>query len=189
MKAMRHTALSIALAAPLVLAACSSGEGETVYVTQTSWVDDTGQSRDDAASPANAPTEQPAEQPAEPAGQPAVPAFALDPAYQGKVGGSCGTTPEGAAIRTGKHTSCDLAAVVYPLAMSATYSMTSNPATVSVPRAELNGVISPVTGGSYDLACSVGSDGRTLSCMGAGNDPLVAFDSPGRRWVDLLNIV
>ena len=186
-----------ALAPLLLLTGCAGGLGEpeTVNVTVTEVVDapeDEADAEDDAT-----PEEEPAPDPeAEVEPEPEAPApapaggFQLDPAYQGQVGGTCGSTPEGYSIRVGGSTSCDFAAALYPQALAATYSMTQNPETVSIPKAELYGVVSPVTGQGYDLTCIVGSDLQDLSCMGPGNsDPMVMYGDPARQWRNKITIL
>ena len=192
---MRRTLF--AFAPVLLLTGCAGGLGEpeTVNVTVTEVVDapeDEADAEDDAT-----PEEEPAPDPeAEVEPEPEAPApapaggFQLDPAYQGQVGGTCGTTPEGYDIRVGGSTSCDFAAALYPQALAATYSMTRNPETVSIPKAELYGVVSPVTGQGYDLTCIVGSDLQDLSCMGPGNsDPMVMYGDPARQWRNKITIL
>ena len=192
---MRRAATVVALVSPLILAGCSASEGEVVYVTETSWVEASEQVPDDAPPAAPAPAEEPedaAEAPeAEaPAAEPPAGALALDPAHQGQVGGKCGTTPEGAKISVNGTTSCDLAAAVYPLAVSAEYTWSNKPGLTSVPFTELSGVVSPITGEAYDLRCDIGSAGNYLSCSGPNNDPRVSYGfDPGRTWHGLINIV
>ena len=102
----------------------------------------------------------------------------------------CGTTPEGAEISVNGTTSCDLAAAVYPLAVSAEYTWSNKPGLTSVPFTELSGVVSPITGEAYDLRCDIGSAGNYLSCSGPNNDPRVSYGfDPGRTWHGLINIV
>ena len=192
---MRRAAAAVALISPLILAGCSTSEPEVVYVTETSWVEASEQPRDDVPSAAPAPAEESTEGVAEdPASGPAVGALSLDPAHQGQIGGECGTTPEGATISVGGSTSCDFAAAVYPHAISAEYAWSNKPGVTSVPFTELFGVVSPATGGTYDLRCSVGSAGDTLSCTGPNNDPRVSYHFDHRSggnhtWHPLINIV
>ena len=192
---MRRAAAVVALISPLILAGCSTSEPEVVYVTETSWVEASEQPRDDVPSAAPAPAEESTEGIAEdPASGPAVGALSLDPAHQGQIGGECGTTPEGATISVGGSTSCDFAAAVYPHAISAEYAWSNKPGVTSVPFTELFGVVSPATGGAYDLRCSVGSAGDTLSCSGPDNDPYVAYrldhvSGDFGTWHPLINIV
>lgn len=192
---MRRTAAVVALISPLILAGCAASEEEVVYVTETSWVEAPEQSRNDVPSDEPAPAEEPAEEPAEaPAAEPAVGALPLDPAHQGQVGGKCGSTPEGAEISVGNTTSCDLAAAVYPHAISAEYTWSNKPGLTPVPFTELSGVVSPITGGAYDLSCDIGSAGNYLTCSGPNNDPRVSFGfEPGspnfQTWHGLINIV
>lgn len=191
---MRRAAAVVALISPLILVGCSSSEPEVVYVTETSWVAASEQPRDDVPSVAPAPAEKSTEGVAEdPASEPAVGALSLDPAHQGQIGGECGTTPEGATISAGGSTSCDFAAVVYPHAISAEYAWSNKSGVTSVPFTELFGVVSPATGGAYDLRCSVGSAGDTLSCTGPNNDPSVSYHFDHRSggnhtWHPLINI-
>lgn len=190
---MRRT--MFALAPLLLLTGCAGGLGEpeTVNVTVTEVVESPEDEADAEADAA--PEEEPAADPeSEPEPEPEAPApaggFQLDPAYQGQVGGTCGTTPEGYDIRVGGSTSCDFAAALYPQALAATYSMTQNPETVSIPKAELYGVVSPVTGQGYDLTCIVGSDLQHLSCTGPGNsDPMVMYGDPARQWRNKITIL
>lgn len=173
----------------MTLTACSPAthpNPETTYVTITSYVDADGNAaaapgtRDASTAPSAEPSDQPAIQEAS--------GFALDPAYADKVGGDCGYTPDGFAIRVGLDTSCAFAAEVYPRALAATYSWTNNPNVTSVPKAILS-VPSPVTGQTYELSCSVGSDRLALSCMGDGNSPLVSFEDPNRGWDSRITIM
>ena len=192
---MRRAAAVVALISPLILVGCSASEPEVVYVTETSWVAASEQPRDDVPSVAPAPAEESTDDAAgEPAAEPAIGALSLDPAHQGQIGGECGTTPEGATISVGASTSCDLAAAVYPHAISAEYAWSNKPGVTSVPFTELYGVVSPATGGAYDLRCSVGSAGDTLSCTGPDNDPRVAYrldhvSGDFGTWHPLINIV
>ena len=186
---MRRTLPVPALAFPLILAGCSASEQEVVYVTETSWVNAEPSPIDDA-SPAPAKSDAPAAEPSD-APEPPTPAgFALDPAYKGKVGGSCGTTPDGATIRVGESTSCDFAAVVYSAAMNATWKMTNSTDAPSIPVTEIHAT-SPVTGKSYTLKCDVGSDAQGLWCHGSNHNPQVTFDRAGlgSGWHGLINIV
>lgn len=183
-----------AVAVALLAAGCSSPEGETVYVTEASWVDAEGQPAEQPLGdePSDTPVAaETAEEAAEaPAAAPAAAALPLDPAHQGQIGGNCGTTPEGAQIRAGDSTSCDFAAAVYPHALGATYSWTNKPGVTSVPFTNLTGVVSPITGEAYDLRCNIGSSGDTLSCSGPNNDPYMSYGfDPGRTWHSLVNIV
>lgn len=190
---MRRALAPLSLLTALLVAGCSGGLGEpeTIVVTETTVVD--------APAPESAPEEEPEAEPEsepEPAPEPEQPAapqagaFELDPAYKGQVGGACGTTPEGYSIRAGGSTSCDFAAALYPQALAATYSMTRNPEVVSIPKAELYGVVSPVTGQGYDLTCIVGSDLQHLSCTGPGNsDPMVMYGDPARQWRNKITIL
>ena len=187
---MRRAATVVALVSPLILAGCSASEGEVVYVTETSWVEASEQMPDDAPSAAPAPAEESEDAAETPEAEPAVEALALDPAHQGQVGGKCGTTQEGAEISVNGTTSCDLAAAVYPLAVSAEYTWSNKPGLTSVPFTELSGVVSPITGEAYDLRCDIGSAGNYLSCSGPNNDPRVSYGfDPGRTWHGLINIV
>ena len=188
---MRRAAAVVALISPLILVGCSSSEGEVVYVTETPWVEASERPRDDVPSAAPAPAEETAEKPS---AEPAIGALSLDPAHQGQIGGECGTTPEGATISVGASTSCDFAAAVYPHAIGAEYAWSNKPGVTSVPFTELFGVVSPATGGAYDLRCSVGSAGDTLSCSGPDNDPYVAYrldhvSGNFGTWHPLINIV
>lgn len=164
-------------------------------MTETSWVEASEQPRDDVPSAAPASAEESTDDAAgEPAAEPAIGALSLDPAHQGQIGGECGTTPEGATISVGGSTSCDFAAAVYPHAISAEYTWSNKPGLTSVPFTELYGVVSPATGGAYDLRCSVGSAGDTLSCSGPDNDPYVAYrldhvSGDVGTWHPLINIV
>ncbi|MCT1370383.1 hypothetical protein M3701_09480 [Corynebacterium mucifaciens] len=160
-------------------------------MTETSWVAASEQPRDDVPSVAPAPAEESTDDAAgEPAAEPAIGALSLDPAHQGQIGGECGTTPEGATISVGDSTSCDFAAVVYPHAIGAEYAWSNKPGVTSVPFTELYGVVSPATGGAYDLHCDIGSAGDTLSCTGPDNDPYMSYGfDPGRTWHPLINIV
>ena len=188
---MRRAAAVVALVSPLILAGCSTSEPEVVYVTETSWVEASEQPRDDVPSAAPAPADESTDDAAgEPAAEPAIGALSLDPAHQGQIGGECGTTPEGAEISVGGSTSCDFAAAVYPHAISAEYAWSNKPGVTSVPFTELFGVVSPATGGAYDLHCDIGSAGDTLSCTGPDNDPYMSYGfDPGRTWHPLINIV
>lgn len=188
---MHRAAAAVALISPLILAGCSTSEREVVYVTETSWVAASEQPRDDVPSVAPAPAEESTDDAAgEPAAEPAIGALSLDPAHQGQIGGECGTTPEGATISVGDSTSCDFAAVVYPHAIGAEYAWSNKPGVTSVPFTELYGVVSPATGGAYDLHCDIGSAGDTLSCTGPDNDPYMSYGfDPGRTWHPLINIV
>ena len=188
---MRRATAVVALVSPLILVGCSASEGEVVYVTETSWVDASERPRDDVPSADPAPAEESTDDAAEdPASGPAVGALSLDPAHQGQIGGECGTTPEGARISVGGSTSCDFAAAVYPHAISAEYAWSNKPGVTSVPFTELYGVVSPATGGAYDLHCDIGSAGDTLSCTGPDNDPYMSYGfDPGRTWHSLVNIV
>lgn len=184
---MRRALVPLSLLTSALLAGCSGGLGEpeTIVVTSTEVVD--------APAPESAPEANPETEP-EPEREPEAPApaggFQLDPAYQGQVGGTCGTTPEGYSIRVGGSTSCVFAAALYPQALAATYSMTRNPEVVSIPKAELYGVVSPVTGQGYDLTCIVGSDLQHLSCTGPGNsDPMVMYGDPARQWRNKITIL
>lgn len=191
---MRRTLF--ALAPLLLLTGCAGGLGEpeTVNVTVTEVVESPEDEADAEADAAPEEEEPEPEPEPEPEREPEAPApaggFQLDPAYRGQVGGTCGTTPEGFSIRVGGATSCDFAAALYPQALAATYSMTNNPEVVSIPKAELYGVVSPVTGEGYDLTCIVGSDLQHLSCSGPNNsDPLVMYQDPARKWRERITIL
>lgn len=184
---MRHVFPVAAVAVALLAAGCSSPEGETVYVTETSWVDAEGQPAEQPLG--DEPSDTPgAEAPEAPVAAPAAGAVPLDPAHQGQIGGKCGTTPEGAEISAGNTASCDFAAAVYPHALSATYIWSNKPGLTSVPFTNLTGVVSPITGEAYDLRCNVGSSGQTLSCSGPGNDPYMTYTLEGETWHPHINI-
>lgn len=182
MSLLRNVRFGIAFAAVMLvtLSGCAAGGApETVVVTSTQFVEpDPDTAEPDAAEQVAGE----AEEVPEPEAAPAAGGFALDPAYADKIGGDCGYTPDGFAIHAGPDTSCAFAAEVYPRAIAATYSMTNNPNVTSLPKATLSGVPSPATGQTYDLSCSVGSDGQDLSCMGDGHSPLVSFNDPNRGW-------
>ncbi|OFL17526.1 hypothetical protein HMPREF2785_02380 [Corynebacterium sp. HMSC067D03] len=188
---MRRVLAPLSLLTALLLAGCAGGTGEpeTIVVTSTEVVDAPAPESAPEAEPAPAPEPEAAPAPEQPAA-PLAGAFELDPAYKGQVGGTCGSTAEGYSIRVGGSTSCDFAAALYPQALAATYSMTQNPETVSIPKAELYGVVSPVTGQGYDLTCIVGSDLQHLSCSGPGNsDPRVMYGDPARQWRNKITIL
>lgn len=182
-----------ALAPLLLLTGCAGGLGEpeTVDVTVTEVVDAPDKEVDVEADAAPE-EEEPAPEP-EPEPEPEAPApaggFALDPAYQGQVGGTCGKTPEGATISAGDNTSCDLAAAAYNYALGATWTWSNKPGFTSVPHTDLSGVPSPVTGGSYDLNCAVGSSGQTMSCEGPNKDPHMSYTLEQATWHPRINIV
>lgn len=186
---MRRTLL--ALAPLLLLTGCAGGLGEpeTVNVTVTEVVDPPEEEVDveaDAAPEEEEPAPEPEPEPEAPS--PAG-GFVLDPAHQGQVGGTCGRTPEGAKISVGDSTSCDLAAAAYNYALGATWTWSNKPNVTSVPRTNLSGAASPVTGGSYDLRCNVGSSGQTMSCEGPDNDPYMSYTLEGETWHPRINIV
>lgn len=186
---MRRTLF--ALAPLLLLTGCASGLGEpeTVNVTVTEVVDAPEEDVDTQADAAPEEEEpEPEPEPEAPAA-PQADALALDPVHKGQVGGTCGMTPEGAKISVNGSTSCDLAAAAYPIARHATYTWSNNPNVTSVPFTNISGVYSPVTGGSYELRCMVGSDGTSLSCSGPNNDPLMSYTLSGSTWHSLINIV
>ncbi|MBC3179697.1 hypothetical protein [Corynebacterium lujinxingii] len=188
---MRRALVPLSLFTSLLLAGCAGGFGEpeTVEVTVTSVVDAPVDDSNEHTPPE--PEPEPASEPEEPEA-PAAPqagALALDPVHKGQVGGTCGITPEGAKISVNDTTSCDLAAAAYPIARHATYTWTNTPNVTSVPFTNISGVYSPVTGGSYDLRCTVGSDGTSLSCSGPNNDPLMSYTLSGSTWHSLINIV
>lgn len=178
---MRSVTTGIALAAVgALLTGCSAGGApETVVVTSTELVEAEQELIDDA---------QPEPQP-EPGNPAAQAGFVMDPAYAEQVGGDCGYTPEGDRIRAGANTSCAFAAAVYPLALNAEWTMTQNPSVTSIPKTFLAGVKSPITGDTYDLTCSVGSDSADLSCSEEDGDPQVSFNNPSNRFRSRINIV
>lgn len=189
---MRRVLAPLSLLTALLLAGCAGGTGEpeTIVVTSTEVVDAPAPESAPEANPETEPESEPEAAPAPE--QPAAPlagAFELDPAYKGQVGGKCGMTPEGATISVNDTTSCDLAAAAYPLARNATYTWGSKPGLTPVPGTNLSGVVSPVTGGSYDLRCFVGTSGQSLNCTRPGNDPYLSFGFERRTWYDLLHIV
>ena len=184
---MRRTLF--AFAPVLLLTGCAGGLGEpeTVNVTVTEVVD-APEEDVDAQADAAPEEEEPAPEPEPEAPAPAG-GFVLDPAYQGQVGGTCGTTPEGATISTGDNTSCDLAAAAYNYALGATWTWNTHPTKTSVPHTDLSGVPSPATGGSYDLSCAVGSSGQTMSCEGPDKDPRMSYTLERETWHPRINIV
>ncbi|OFT70710.1 hypothetical protein HMPREF3145_04400 [Corynebacterium sp. HMSC05C01] len=169
----------------LALTGCAGGTGgrETTHVTVTSFVEAPAGGAGEAGAAG-----QP--EPAQPEAQaPAAGGFQIDPAYADQVGGDCGVTPEGFSIRAGSNTSCAFAAEVWNRASVATYSTRLHGTGNTMLAADLSGVPSPATGQSYDLTCSVGSDGLSLSCMDSDNDPVISFEDPNREWWNRLNIV
>ena len=190
---MRRTLF--ALAPLLLLTGCAGGLGEpeTVNVTVTEVVESPEDEADAEADAAPEEEEPEPEPEPEPEREPEAPApaggFQLDPAYRGQVGGTCGKTPEGATISAGDNTSCDLAAAAYNYALSATWTWSNKPGFTSVPHTDLSGVASPVTGGSYDLSCAVGSSGQTMSCEGPDKDPRMSYTLERETWHPRINIV
>lgn len=189
---MRRVLAPLSLLTALLLAGCAGGTGEpeTIVVTSTEVVDAPAPESAPEANPETEPESEPA--PASAPEQPAAPlagAFELDPAYKGQVGGKCGTTPEGAKISVGDSTSCDFAAAVYPHALNATWTWNIHPTMTSVPHTELSGVVSPVTGGSYDLSCAVGSSGQTMSCEGPDKDLRMSYTLEQVTWHPRIKIV
>lgn len=190
---MRRTLFALAPLLLLTGCAVGLGEPETVNVTVTEVVD-APEEEVDVEADAAPEEEEPAPEPEpEPKPEPAAPApaggFVLDPAYQGQVGGKCGKTPEGATISAGDNTSCDLAAAAYNYALGATWTWSNKPGFTSVPHTDLSGVPSPVTGGSYDLSCAVGSSGQTMSCEGPDQDPRMSYTLDQVTWHPRINIV
>ncbi|WP_311524517.1 hypothetical protein [uncultured Corynebacterium sp.] len=190
---MRRVLAPLSLLTALLLAGCAGGTGEpeTIVVTSTEVVDAPAPESAPEANPETEPESEPA--PASEPEQPAAPlagAFELDPAYKDQVGGKCGMTPDGAKISVGDTTSCDLAAAAYPHAINATWAWSNKPNVTSVPFTNISGVVSPITGGAYDLRCAVGSSGQTMSCYGPDNDPYMTYElEMTTTWHPRINIV
>ncbi|MDY5784638.1 hypothetical protein [Corynebacterium sp.] len=164
--------LSATLAAGgLVLAGCSVGEGSglgTVTITATTYVD-AGAPADDAGG---APVAEPG------AGAVAQPEAGTVPASQ--VGGECGTVGDGIRVRAYSATSCEFAMAIYPVAISATYTLQQRGPSAPVADAATGlSVVSPVTGQTYPISCSKSSDGGVLSCRKPDEEKTVGADFSG----------
>ncbi|MEX3505229.1 hypothetical protein [Corynebacterium sp. LK2510] len=158
-------------AAGLVLAGCSVGEGSgpgTVTITATTYVD--------AGAPADDAGGVPASEPG--AGAVAQPDAGTVPASQ--VGGECGTVGDGIRVRAYSATSCEFAMAIYPVAISATYTLhRSSPSAPGADAASGLSVVSPVTGQTYPITCFKTSSGSTLSCYKPDEEKTVGADFSG----------
>lgn len=111
--------------------------------------------------------------------------------YAGKIGGDCGYTNQGDTIHAGGHTSCEFTGPIFDEALKHTYTFQQRDPRANGAYSTEISVASPITGKTYDLRCSIGSDRRGLICGKDGDNSLSVIyraEELDRFWTDRLEV-
>ncbi|MBC6794142.1 hypothetical protein [Corynebacterium sp. LK28] len=173
----RTSALALLSVAALSLSACGSensndaadsGSSANASAQQDSAAKDAGSEKNDSKKSGPNPTVPGAsDQAADPSpddGSSSEPRGGSR-ATPSKLGGSCGTTAEGAKLRAHEATSCEFARAIYQTALKAKFEpFALSPDATAIPRASIS-VTSPINNESYDLTCTIGSANTDMDCI------------------------